>query len=85
MQRSIDSTSPTGKWAILATVTLGPFVGIMDANIVGVAMSRMRGAFAVSLDDLTWVAATYLIAGLVTMSMAAWLSALIGRKRFYIL
>jgi DHA2 family multidrug resistance protein len=76
---------PSGKWAILATVTFGSFISIMDGNIVGVAMPRMGGTFAVSLDALTWVAVTYLIAALATMAMSAWLSALMGRKRFYIL
>ena len=37
-----DTTSAT-KWLILGTVTLGSFVGVMEANIIGVAMPQMQG------------------------------------------
>ncbi len=57
----------------------------MDANIVGVAMPQMLGTFAVSLDTLTWIAVSYTISSIITMSMAAWFSTLMGRKRYYIL
>jgi DHA2 family multidrug resistance protein len=73
------------RWLILGTVTLGTFVGIMDVNIVGVAMPQMLGTFGVTLDALTWVAVSYIIASVVTMSMAAWFSALLGRKPYYVL
>ncbi len=85
MKQMIGTPSPAGKWLILGTVTFGVFVGVMDANIVGVAMPQMLGTFGVSLDTLTWVAVAYTIASIITMSMAAWLSALLGRKRYYLL
>lgn len=73
-----------GKWIVASTVILGSFVSVMDISIVNVAMPQMLGTFGVSLDAITWVAVAYSIAEIILVTMAAWCSRLLGRKRFYI-
>jgi DHA2 family multidrug resistance protein len=85
MKGSESSRPRAGKWVIAGTVVLGSFVSVMDISIVNVAMPQMLGTFGVSLDTITWVAVSYSIAEIVLVTMAAWFSTLLGRKRFYIL
>ena len=84
MTRTVSSRPPAGKWMIAGTVLLGSFVVVMDVSIVNVAMPQMIGEFGVSLDAITWVAVAYSIAEILLVTMAAWCTTLLGRKRFYI-
>jgi len=79
------SGAPAGKWVIASTVLLGSFVSVMDVSIVNVATPQMLGTFGVSLDEITWVSVAYSIAEIILVTMAAWWSARLGRKRFYML
>ena len=75
---------PAGKWIIAGTVVLGSFVSVMDISIVNVAMPQMLSTFGVSLDSITWVAVAYSISEIILVTMAAWFSTLMGRKRFFV-
>ncbi len=78
------SRPAANKWVIAGTVVFGSFVSVMDISIVNVAMPQMIGTFGVSLDAITWVAVAYSIAEIILVTMAAWCSMLLGRKRFFI-
>ena len=85
MQRSaVERTTAANKWLIAGTVVLGSFVSVMDISIVNVAMPQMISTFGVSLDAITWVAVAYSITEIILVTMAAWFSSLMGRKRFFI-
>lgn len=83
-QVSTSQRPAANKWVIAGTVVLGSFVSVMDISIVNVAMPQMIGTFGVSLESITWVAVSYSIAEIILVTMAAWLSMLLGRKRFFI-
>ena len=71
------------KWALVTTCMLGAGLSVSDASLIGVAMPRMLTAFSVSISTLTWVAAAYTMAMMITASMTSWLSSLVGRKHLY--
>src|SRR5438093_5929638 len=79
------SRAPAGKWVIASTVLLGSFVSVMDISIVNLASPQMLGTFGVSVDEITWVSVAYSIAEILLVTMAAWWSARLGRRRFYML
>jgi DHA2 family multidrug resistance protein len=83
-QATAVTQAPAGKWVVASTVVLGSFVSVMDFSIVNVAMPQMISTFGVSLDAITWVAVSYSIAEIILVTMAAWLSSLLGRKRFFV-
>ncbi len=86
MQQTTAATkAPAGKWVVACTVMLGSFVSVMDFSIVNVAIPQMISTFGVSLDAITWIAVSYSIAEIILVSMSAWLSRLLGRKRFFVL
>ncbi len=72
------------QWALVATLMIGSGLSVSDASLVGVAMPQMLSTFSVSMSTLTWVAATYTMAMMITASMSGWLSNRIGRKRLFI-
>ncbi len=83
--RKAAARTQAGKWVIAGTVVLGSFVSVMDISIVNVAMPQMTSTFGVSLDAITWVAVAYSISEIILVTMSAWLSRLVGRKRSFIL
>jgi DHA2 family multidrug resistance protein len=85
MQQVAVSQAPAGKWLIVGTVVLGSFMSALDIQIVSIALPQMLGTFAVSLDALIWVGVSYNITLMIMTSLTGWWSALLGRKRFYML
>ncbi len=74
-----------GKWLVAASVMLGTFLSVMDATVVNVAMPHMMGSFGEDLLTITWVSTAYSIAEIIMVTMAAWWTALLGRKRLFLL
>jgi DHA2 family multidrug resistance protein len=55
----------------------------MDATVVNVAMPHMMGTFGEDLLTITWVSTAYSIAEIIMVTMAAWWTSLLGRKRLF--
>jgi DHA2 family multidrug resistance protein len=83
-QPHYEATS-AGKWLIAASVMLGTFLSVMDATVVNVAMPHMMGSFGEDLLTITWVSTAYSIAEIIMVTMAAWWTALLGRKQLFLL
>jgi DHA2 family multidrug resistance protein len=74
----------TGKWLVAASVMIGTFLSVMDATVVNVAMPHMMGTFGQDLLTITWVSTAYSIAEIIMITMSAWLTTLLGRKRLFL-
>jgi DHA2 family multidrug resistance protein len=83
--RPFYEATSTGKWLIAASVMLGTFLSVMDATVVNVAMPHMMGSFGEDLLTITWVSTSYSIAEIIMVTMAAWWTALLGRKQLFLL
>jgi DHA2 family multidrug resistance protein len=70
-------------WAIALTVTLATFMEILDTSIANVALPHIAGGLSASVDESTWVLTSYLVSNAIVLPMSAWLSTMVGRKRFY--
>jgi DHA2 family multidrug resistance protein len=68
---------------ITVTVMLGLIMAIIDSTIVNVAISTIGGNLGATVDEVAWVATGYILANVVVMPLNGWLTALLGRKRFY--
>jgi MFS transporter, DHA2 family, multidrug resistance protein len=73
------------QWVIFAAVLLGSMMGAIDTSIVNVALAHIQATYGVTTDDVAWVVTGYLITLVIVMPLTAWLSALIGRRRFYVI
>src|ERR1700719_1932446 len=71
------------SWTIALTVTLATFMEVLDTSIANVALPHIAGSLSASQDESTWVLTSYLVSNAVILPISAWLSVLVGRKRFY--
>lgn len=68
---------------ITITVMLGLIMAIIDSTIVNVALPTLGGNLGATVDEVAWVATGYILANVCVMPLNGWLTALLGRKRFY--
>src|SRR5579864_5543649 len=73
------------KWLIALSVMLGTLLEMLDTSIVNVALPHMQGTFSASVDEITWVVTSYLVANGIMIPMTGWISARFGRKRYFML
>jgi len=82
------SDAPLGsahKWAITFSVMLVTVMQVLDTSITNVALPHMQGSFSASIDEMTWVVTSYLAANAVVIPASGWLTAVFGRRRFYLI
>jgi DHA2 family multidrug resistance protein len=70
-------------WIVAFTVTLATFMEVLDTSIANVSLPHIAGGLSASVDESTWVLTAYLVANAIVLPLSAWMSGLIGRKRFY--
>ncbi|HEX5470899.1 MAG TPA: DHA2 family efflux MFS transporter permease subunit, partial [Lacipirellulaceae bacterium] len=84
---STVSTIRTGflanQWVIALTVTLATFMEVLDTSIANVSLPHIAGNLSVSTNESTWILTSYLVANAIVLPLSGWLSAVFGRKRFY--
>ena len=68
---------------ITITVMLGMIMAIIDTTIINVALNNIAGNLGASVDEVSWVATGYILANVCVLPLNGWLTAYLGRKRFY--
>jgi DHA2 family multidrug resistance protein len=76
--------APHNPWLISGVATLATFMEILDTTIVIVALPHIAGNMGVGQDASTWVVTAYLLCNAVVIPFSPWMSALFGRKNFYL-
>ncbi|WP_151524758.1 MFS transporter [Serinicoccus kebangsaanensis] len=79
----LDRRSPRGR-ALLAAVTLGSGVAILDGSIVNVALRTIGESLGASLPQLQWVVGGYLLTLASLVLVAGALGDRVGRRRVYL-
>jgi len=82
------SDAPIGsarKWAITFSVMLVTVMQVLDTSITNVVLPHMQGSFSASIDEMSWVITSYLAANAVVIPASGWLTAVFGRRRFYLI
>ncbi len=72
-------------WAVALTVTLATFMEVLDTSIANVSLPHIAGNLSASESEATWVLTSYLVSNAIVLPMSAWISRMIGRKRFYMM
>jgi DHA2 family multidrug resistance protein len=85
VESKIEAANPPHRWLVALAVMLGTSLEILDSSIVNVALPHMRGTFSASLDEISWVVTSYLVANGIMIPMTGWISARFGRKRYFLL
>ncbi len=80
-----DSWKPKyNPWLIAMTVTLATFMEVLDISIANVSLPHIAGNLSASQEESAWVLTSYLVSNAIILPISAWLSAMLGRKRFYL-
>jgi DHA2 family multidrug resistance protein len=72
------------KWLVAIAVMVGCAIEVIDSSIVNVSLPHMQGSFSASLDEIAWVLTSYIVANSIMIPMTGWISARVGRKRYFL-
>src|SRR5579864_1345914 len=76
---------PSHKWLVAIAVMVGCALEVIDSSIVNVSLPHMQGSFSASVDEIAWVLTSYIVANSIMIPMTGWISARIGRKRYFLI
>jgi DHA2 family multidrug resistance protein len=74
---------PVNKWLVTVSVSFGTLMGAIDASIVNVALTHIRGTVGATLEEITWISTGFVVATVLVMPLTAFLGRLVGQKRLY--
>src|SRR5437660_8198370 len=75
---------PVNKWLVTISITFGTLMGTIDASIVNVAISHIRGTVGATVEEITWISTGFAMATVLVMPLTAFLGRLFGPKRIYL-
>lgn len=85
---SISEVKPlvrVNPWIIAAAVVVPTFMEVLDTTIANVALRYIAGGLSASVNDSEWVITSYLAANATILPISGWLSAYLGRRRYFLL
>jgi EmrB/QacA subfamily drug resistance transporter len=71
-------------WLVVATVSIGAFMGQLDASIVTLANPSLERSFHTSLASVEWVALSYLLVLVASVAAIGRFADMTGRKVIYV-
>ncbi|MGQ4808199.1 Multidrug export protein EmrB [Candidatus Entotheonellaceae bacterium PAL068K] len=77
--------APVSLVGVMVCAMLGPFVNILDYNVVNVSLPKMMGGLATDVLTIRWVMSSFLIATAVIMPTLGWIGRVMGNKNLYML
>lgn len=77
-----DRKPPTA--AITITVMITTIMQALDMTIANVALPHMQGSMSATLEQISWVLTSYVVAAAVFMPLTGYLAARMGRRRLFI-
>src|SRR5262249_20483600 len=77
--------APVNKWLVTVAVSFGTLMGAIDASIVNVALTHIRGSVGATLEEITWISTGFVVATVLVMPLTAFLGRLVGQKRLYLI
>jgi EmrB/QacA subfamily drug resistance transporter len=75
---------PLAPWFVVATVSIGAFMGQLDASIVSIALPHIGSAFGAGPSVVVWVSLSYLLVLVCGLPVAGRFADRLGRKRLYV-
>ncbi len=85
MIRAVAALSPGARRALLTICTMtATIMQALDTTIANVALPYMQGSLSASLDQVSWVLTSYIVAAAVMTAPVGWLADRFGRKKLFI-
>ncbi len=78
-------TEPVRHRLLISTFSMmGTLMQVLDSTIANVALPYMQGSLNTTLDQISWVLTSYVIASAIGTAPIGWISARFGRKNLYL-
>jgi len=68
-------------WIVAISVMFCTFMEVLDTTVVNVSLPHIAGNLSATVDEVTWVLTSYLVANAIILPITGWLSNHFGRKR----
>lgn len=72
-------------WVVAVAVVIPTFMEILDTTIATASMRYIAGGLSATMNDSDWVMTSYLAANATILPITGWLSAHLGRRRYFLL
>ena len=72
-------------WFVATAVVVPTFMEILDTTIATASMRYIAGGLSATVNDSDWVMTSYLAANATILPITGWLSARLGRRRYFLL
>ncbi len=72
-------------WIVAPVVAMAAFMEVLDTTIVNVSLPHIAGNMSSTIDQSTWVLTSYLVANAIVLPLNGFMSALFGRKRYFLM
>ena len=69
---------------ITVSIMLATIMQVLDTTIANVALPTMTGDLGASIDTITWVLTSYIVAAAIMTPVTGWLSDRIGRRELFL-
>src|SRR5579863_2630381 len=79
------SRTAINPWIVAAAVVIPTFMEVLDTSIANVALRYIAGGLQASVNDSEWVITSYLAANATILPVSGWLSAYLGRRRYFLI
>jgi DHA2 family multidrug resistance protein len=85
MISAVAGLSPAARRALLTICAMtATIMQALDATIANVALPYMQGSLSASLDQISWVLTSYIVAAAIMTAPVGWLADRFGRKKLFI-
>ena len=71
-------------WLVAPVVAMAAFMEVLDTTIVNVSLPHMAGNMSTTIDQSTWVLTSYLVSNAIVLPLNGFMSAVFGRKRYFL-
>ena len=81
---SAHDIPPPGRrdWIALLSAILGAFMAILDIQIINSSLKDIQGALSATVEEGSWISTSYLVAEIIIIPLAAWLTMILSPRRF---
>lgn len=70
---------------LVVSVMLATMMQALDTTIANVALPNMQGSLSATLDQVSWVLTSYIVAAAIATPATGWLASIMGRRRLLLI
>jgi len=84
MAGSVEKTVTTRELLGYLAMVLGLFMAVLDIQIVASSIREIQAGISASIDEISWVQTSYLIAEVIVIPLTGWLSRLLSTRWLFV-